>query len=178
MPMQGRIAPSRGTHKGKKGIRPERELMRSILEVLHLTRFSPSVLALAGATAIAATTLLGGTTMATLSHATVVPSDPFKIATMDISEVSTIPGGASTAGNTSVFGGIAMASNTVTIDNVVPGDQWVRYITLTNTGTVNADFSFRSDASDNAGGALVNVVTTGSGRSFTLKVDQCNDATQ
>src|SRR5579859_8076955 len=87
MPMQGRIAPSRGTHKGKKGIRPERELMRSILEVLHLTRFSPSVLALAGATAIAATTLLGGTTMATLSHATVVPSDPFKIATMNISEV-------------------------------------------------------------------------------------------
>jgi len=154
--------------------------MRSILETLHLTRFSatPSVLALAGATAIAATTLFGGSTMATLSHATVVPSDPFKIATMGIDEVSTIPGGASTGSDHSVFGDVAMASNTVTIDNVVPGDQWVRYITLTNTGTVNADFSFRADASDNAGGALVNGVTTGSGRSFTLKVDQCNDATQ
>jgi hypothetical protein len=152
--------------------------MRSILETLHLTRFSPSVLALAGATAIAATTLFGGATMATLSHATVVPADPFRIATMGISEVSTIPGGASTAADTSVFGGIAMATNTVTIDNVVPGDQWVRYITLTNTGTVNADFAFRADASDNAGGALVNGVTTGSGRSFTLQVDQCTDATQ
>jgi hypothetical protein len=69
-----------------------------------------------------------------------------------------------------------MASSTVTIDDVVPGDQWVRYITLTNNGSVNADFAFRADASDNAGGALVNGVTTGSGRSFTLQVDQCTDA--
>jgi hypothetical protein len=163
--------------------------MRSILETLHLTRLSlsPSVLALAGATAIAATTLLGGSTMATLSHATVVPSDPFKIATMGIEALSThtdgtidgtVAANVTTDQNKSVFGAVAMGSSLVTIDNVIPGDQWVRYITLTNTGTVPADFSFRADANDNAGGALVNGVTTNGGRSFTLKVDQCNGATQ
>ena len=151
--------------------------MRSILEFLHLTRFSPSVLAVTGATAIVATTLFGGATMATLSHATVTPADPFKVSTMGIDAVSTNPAtNATTGSDHSDFGDVAMASSTVTIDDVVPGDQWVRYITLTNNGSVNADFAFRADASDNAGGALVNGVTTGSGRSFTLQVDQCTDA--
>jgi hypothetical protein len=142
-----------------------------------LTRFSPSVLAVTGATAIVATTLFGGATMATLSHATVTPADPFKVATVGIESVTTDATGTVTGTtNNSVFGDVAMAASTVTIDNVVPGDQWVRYVTLKNNGTVNTDFAFRSDASDNAGGALVNGVTSGSGRSFKLQVDQCTDA--
>jgi hypothetical protein len=155
--------------------------MRSVLEFLHLTRFSPSVLAVTGATAIVATTLFGGATMATLSHATVTQVDPFKVATVGIDSVSQHTDGSidstGTAGNNhSVVGSVATSDSQVLIDNVVPGDQWVRIITLTNTGSVNADFAFRADASDNAGGALVNGVTSNGGRSFTLQVEQCTDA--
>jgi hypothetical protein len=176
MPAEGRIGTRNWEIYGPAS--KKRHLMRSILEFLHLTRFSPSVLAVTGATAIVATTLFGGATMATLSHATVTPADPFKVATVAIDAVSTNPTtNATTGSDHSVFGDVAMANSTVTIDNVVPGDQWVRYITLTNNGSVNADFAFRADASDNAGGALVNGVTTGSGRSFTLQVDQCTDST-
>jgi hypothetical protein len=152
--------------------------MRSVLGLLHLTRFSPSVLAVTGATAIVATTLFGGATMATLSRTNAAPTDLFKVATVGIESRTTDKDGVAVANkNTSVFADTAMAADVFTFDNVVPGDQWMRVVTLTNAGTVDADFSFRADASDNAGGALVNGVTTGSGRSFTLEVDECADAT-
>jgi len=152
--------------------------MRSVLEFLHLTRFSPSALAVTGATAIVATTLFGGATMATLSHATVTPVDPFNVATVGIQSVtSTDSSDYSAPANSGVFGNKDMVSDTVAFPNVVPGDTWVRYIQLTNLGSVPADFTFRTDASDNAGGALVNGVTKGSGRSFTLKVEKCVDST-
>ncbi|MBI3974509.1 MAG: hypothetical protein HY332_24795, partial [Chloroflexi bacterium] len=125
---------------------------------------------LAGALVVAASSALAGSTFASFTRATSNAANTFTTATINLTAVprQTAGGADNTAGN-DIFSGTS--STTVTVGDVIPGDNFTRYLTLNNTGSVAADFSVTVTGSDNASSALVD----GGAKSLKLQLQECTD---
>ncbi|MBI3974415.1 MAG: hypothetical protein HY332_24305, partial [Chloroflexi bacterium] len=125
---------------------------------------------LAGALVVAASSALAGSTFASFTRATSNAANTFTAATVNLTAVPRqTAGGADNPAGNDVFTGTS--STTVTVGDVLPGDNFTRYLTLTNTGSIAADFSVTVTGSDNASSALVD----GGAKSLKLQLQECTD---
>ena len=134
------------------------------MRTLALSKLASSqvLLAVAGV-AVAGSALAGSGTMAAFTRTTSNTANTFQAATVNL---TTTPNGGSA-------GGAIFQTTSLTIDKIIPGDSFTRYLTLHNSGDVAADLSLSVTASGTTD-AGVNALVDNGAKSLKLYIASCN----